>query len=142
MLDYDKISESMDSIVADSLENMFFLEVSKHDLFWASVKSLTPFKLKISVVFSEELMYDVAGEAFSMSPSELSDDMIKDIISEIANTISGKLMGSIIPASTPYSLDLPVYGKGEVTVGKDVVLLRHYFMNGKLYFVMVEDLSD
>lgn len=132
------LTEALHSAVTESLENMFFAEVTDVEFHWGSVEVTEPFKGKITVAFPKELMLEIVNEVFRVERNEITRDVINDIIAEVANTVAGRLINALVKDDETFKLQVPETGIGKIEVAQPVSFINHYEMNKKVYFVMLE----
>jgi hypothetical protein len=109
----NKITE----VLEECLENMAFisLEPSSKDeveeigaqLLGVNLLITEPALFEMQLNASQELLYQIAENMYTMDRDDLSDDLINDLLAEILNTLAGRFMTEALPPETHYVLGLP-----------------------------------
>ncbi len=134
----NRLTDALHDAVIESLENMFFSEVSDVIFHWGSVNVIKPFHGRITVAFPRELIHEIAHDVYRVETPDITKAALDDIIAEVANTIAGRLVNTLLKNDETFELGVPETGVGKLKVGDTVSFINHYEMNNKIYLVMIE----
>lgn len=138
----EKWNKEMLSAVAESLENMAFIEVlpaepdsePPSDPVWVSLLVLDPTQGEFHLVLSRTLLDEISANIYGPG-AEVTEQQSSDLLAELLNTILGRFMGAILPKET-FKLGIPKKGSTEMpAIEPDAIQWR--FVTDEEYILQI-----
>ncbi|MFZ5774750.1 MAG: hypothetical protein ACOY3Z_04640 [Thermodesulfobacteriota bacterium] len=111
---------TMDTVVAETMESMAFLEVQSRptppaydeDAMWVSLLVLDPVQGEMQLVMEKELVHYLLDIVYGGIEGVASEQGKNDLLAEFLNTITGRFLGASLPSDRCFQLGLPEMGRG------------------------------
>ncbi|MBW1721798.1 MAG: chemotaxis protein CheX [Deltaproteobacteria bacterium] len=113
----NRLREVMASAVAETFEEMFFLEVlqvefpeapgPEPEVLKTSLLINDPFPGEMCLEAPRSSVADMARMLFNTDEEEIPEQTLLDLLAELLNTIAGRVMNRVIPPETSFRLGLP-----------------------------------
>ncbi|MEZ4598820.1 MAG: chemotaxis protein CheX [Syntrophotaleaceae bacterium] len=118
----DRLGDAVYSAIANTLENMTFLEVGKdladarrypeEEILSCRLLIHDPLQGEMYLLMPRPLLQKIASTVYILPEQDLSEKMVLDMLGELINTIGGLLMTAYLPQNQTYALGLPENGVG------------------------------
>lgn len=151
---YERLDQSMAEAVADTFENLAFMEVvpveSDEDPaaipspVAASILILEPVVGDISLTLPRQLAMQVAETIYNLAHDAITPEMIRDIVAEFLNTLGGKFLNEFLEPGRMYSLGTPEPGEVASALCEEFVRTWCFMAEGMKFTVTLtgEEFGD
>lgn len=151
---YERLDQSMVEAVADTFENLAFMEAvpaasaekpaAISSPVAASILILEPVVGDISLTLPRQLAMQVAETIYNLAHDEITAEMIRDIVAEFLNTFGGKFLNEFLEPGQMYSLGTPEQGEVASALCEEFVRTWYFVAEGMEFTVTLtgEEFGD
>ena len=126
--------EAMGDAVAESIENLAFIEViparekkeSDDDVLSGTVQVETPFGGELQLVMPKELVFQMSETVYGPILEDITDSNLESLLIELLNTIAEKFLSDILPESQTIHLGEPEVEEGVFCKPEDPSLVWNF----------------
>jgi CheY-specific phosphatase CheX len=111
----DILQAGMFKAIAETLENMAFMEVERtedalspeEESMGVSLLIHDPVQWELTLTMPKQMVLDIASAVYAMEEEDLTEELEQDLLAEILNTVAGRFFSEILLPNETFALGLP-----------------------------------